>query len=59
MKKFLQKILGDKAGAAAAEYALILALVGGVIIAAMTALGGNIQTKVQGVADAISSAPNP
>lgn len=39
MKKFLQKLLGDKAGASAAEYALILAVFGGAVVLGVTALG--------------------
>ena len=32
MKNFMQKLLGDKAGASAAEYALILAVFGGAVV---------------------------
>ena len=39
MKKFLQKLLGDKAGASAAEYALILAVFGGAVVAGVSFLG--------------------
>lgn len=46
MKTLLKKLLGDKAGASAAEYALILAVVGGGIVAAMTGLGGAITGAV-------------
>ena len=53
MKKFLQKFLGDKAGASAAEYALILAVVGIGVAAAFGTLGGNIKTVVEGAADEI------
>ena len=51
MKTLLKKLLGDKAGASAAEYALILAVVGGGIVAAMGNLGGAIAETV-GEADA-------
>ena len=39
MKNFMQKLLGDKAGASAAEYALILAVFGGAVVLGVTALG--------------------
>ena len=46
MKKFMQKFLGDKAGASAAEYALILAVIGvavaGLFGALGTAIGGAV-----------------
>lgn len=44
MKKFLKKLLGDKAGASAAEYALILAVVGVGVAAAF----GNLGTAIDG-----------
>lgn len=59
MKRFLKTILGDKAGAAAAEYALILAVVGGGIILAMTNLGGAIKDKIDTTTDAIEGVKNP
>ena len=44
MKKLLQKMIGDKAGASAAEYALILAVIGVAVVLAFqnlgTAIGG-------------------
>ena len=50
MKTLLKKLLGDKAGASAAEYALILAVVGGGIVVAMGTLGTNISTTVDSAA---------
>jgi pilus assembly protein Flp/PilA len=50
MKALLKKLLGDKAGASAAEYALILAVVGGGIVLAMGTLGGNISDTVDAAA---------
>ncbi len=55
MKKLLQKLLGDKAGASAAEYALILAVVGGGIVLAMGNLGTAIGGAVQAAADDINA----
>lgn len=46
MKTLLKKLLGDKAGASAAEYALVLALVGVAVAGAFSALGGAVETKV-------------
>jgi Flp pilus assembly protein, pilin Flp len=53
MKKFVSKFMSDESGATAIEYGLIAALIAVVIIAAVTALGTNISTKFQAVADAI------
>jgi pilus assembly protein Flp/PilA len=57
MKKFLQKFLGDKAGASAAEYALILAVVGLGVVGAFTTLGERITSSVEDAADTIADAP--
>ena len=46
MKKFLQNLLGDKAGASAAEYALILAVFGGAVVIGVTALGDGFKTQM-------------
>lgn len=46
MKKFLQMILGDKRGASAAEYALILAIFGGAVVVGVTALGNAFNTTM-------------
>lgn len=46
MVKFVTSFLRDESGASAAEYALILAIVGsGIAVAAFT-LGGNISTAM-------------
>lgn len=50
MTKFLKSFLRDERGAAAAEYALILAVVGGGIAVAATLLGTNISTVINGIA---------
>jgi len=55
MKKFFQKMLGDKSGASAAEYALILALVGIAIIAGARTLGTSIDGAFDGAGDAITA----
>ena len=54
MKNFMQKLLGDKAGASAAEYALILAIFGGAVVIGVGALGTAFQgqmTKSSAVID--------
>ena len=51
--KTLFAYLKDESGASAAEYALILAIVGAGIAAAMVALGGSITTAVNNAAACI------
>lgn len=55
MKTLLKKLLGDKAGASAAEYALILAVVGGGIVAAMGGLGDAISGTVNDAATSVGN----
>lgn len=42
MIKLIKGIKGNKSGAAAAEYALIIAVMGALVVAAVTVLGGGI-----------------
>lgn len=42
MTKFIKNFLTDQSGAAAAEYVLILAVIGGGLVAGAVALGGSI-----------------
>jgi pilus assembly protein Flp/PilA len=44
MMKFFSRFRKDESGATAIEYGLIAALIAVVVVAAMTALGGQIQT---------------
>lgn len=46
--------LGDEDGASAAEYALILAIIGATIAAAMLFLGNSITTAVNNAANCIA-----
>ncbi len=46
--------LTDESGQDLAEYALLIALIAIVVIAAVTLLGGNIQTVFQNIAAALS-----
>ena len=52
MKKFL-KLLKDASGASAAEYALILAIVGAAIAVAALGLGNTIADAMNNTADLI------
>jgi len=44
MSKFFSRFLEDEAGATAIEYGLIVALIAVVIIGAVTAIGGTLNT---------------
>ncbi len=56
MVSLFNGFLRDESGAAAAEYALILAIVGAGIAAAAIALGKSISTAIGGAATLITSA---
>jgi len=53
MKNFLKSFLADESGASAAEYALILAVVGAGIVLAAGYLGTQISRAMSGAGDAI------
>ncbi|MGX7894995.1 Flp family type IVb pilin [Tsuneonella sp. HG222] len=55
MTTFLRSFVRDESGAAAAEYALILAIVGSGIAAAAFALGGSISTALGNAGEAIEA----
>lgn len=55
---YLVKILRDESGASAAEYALILAIVGAGIAAAAFALGGSISGAMSDAGNCIDSQPS-
>lgn len=55
----MRKFMKDESGQGLAEYALILALVALVVIAALTALGTNTKTKMNSVATGIAATPAP
>ena len=55
MKSFIKTFLNDESGASAAEYALILAIVGGAIVIGAVALGSSIGTAMDEAADCIES----
>ncbi|WP_082526010.1 Flp family type IVb pilin [Brevundimonas sp. Root1279] len=56
MTKFISKFVSDESGATAIEYGLIAALIAVVIIAAVTALGTNIEAAFLEVSGAIAGA---
>ncbi|SKB87989.1 Flp family type IVb pilin [Sphingopyxis flava] len=58
MKNFLKSFIADESGASAAEYALILAVVGAGIVAAAVFLGGEISSAMYGAGDAICGEGN-
>lgn len=56
MTNLLRDFFNDEAGAAAAEYALILAIVGAGIAVAAKALGTAVSTSIQGAATTVTNA---
>jgi pilus assembly protein Flp/PilA len=52
----VQTVVNRKEGATAVEYALIVAGIAVVIIVAVFALGGQLQTAFEGIGNAISGA---
>ena len=55
MRKFLAAFHSDESGAAAAEYALILAIVGAGLAAAAIVLGGDISSAISGAASVVAA----
>jgi pilus assembly protein Flp/PilA len=53
MKQLIEKFIREEDGASAVEYGLLVALIAVVIIGAVTAIGGSLNTKFQAAADAI------
>jgi pilus assembly protein Flp/PilA len=58
VKKFI-KMLKDISGASAAEYALILAIVGAALAVAAVALGGAIKGAMDNTTEVINNPPAP
>jgi pilus assembly protein Flp/PilA len=56
MKNLLAKLIGDKSGASAAEYALILAVFGVFVVAGMGALGGGFDVAMQNAVEDLEGA---
>ena len=59
MVKFLKSFATDESGASAAEYALILAVVGSAIAVAALALGGEIRDALVGAEKNVAEAQGP
>ena len=55
MTKLIKKLWNDDSGASAAEYALILAIVGSAIALAAITLGGTIATALNDASTCIST----
>ncbi len=55
MRETFKTFIKDESGASAAEYALILAIVGAGIAVAATTLGASIGTAITGAANTISA----
>ena len=55
MKTFASRFLSDESGATAIEYGLIVALIGVVIISAVTTLGSNLNNSLSAAGSAIKS----
>ena len=58
MNKFITAFLKDESGASAAEYALILAIVGVGIGAAALSLGGNVKAAISGASQDVYNCNN-
>ena len=58
MINFLKTLVRDESGASAAEYALIIAIVGVGIGAAALALGGNVQAAIGNSSDEVYKCNN-
>ena len=56
MTNFMKRFLKDESGATAIEYGLIAALIAVTIIAAVTSLGGALETKFNGMAASVAAA---
>jgi pilus assembly protein Flp/PilA len=54
MTKFFREFLRDESGASAAEYALILAIVGAGIGGAALVLGNNVDAAISGAAGKVA-----
>lgn len=58
MTTFLKTFLKDESGASAAEYALILAIVGVAVGAAALGLGANVRAAIAGAAEDVYTCNN-
>lgn len=59
MNTFVKNFIADEAGASAAEYALIIAVVGVGIGAAALVLGANVKAAIDGAATDVYNCSDP
>jgi len=57
MRNLLNRFAKDESGATAIEYGLIAALIAVVIIAALSAIGGQLKTKFEAVETGLKNEP--
>ena len=55
MMTLLKNLKGNKSGASAAEYALIVAVLGGLVVAGATAFGGGLKDAMSNNATALKA----
>jgi len=55
MRKTIQSYLSDESGAAAAEYALILTIIGTTLLVAVSTLGNDIATALSNAGKVIAA----
>lgn len=55
MRNFLKSYLSDESGAAAAEYALILTIIGTALLAAVSTLGNDIASALNAAGGVIAA----
>ncbi|MFN3370219.1 MAG: Flp family type IVb pilin [Sphingomonadaceae bacterium] len=56
MRNLINKLMGDKAGASAAEYALIIAIFGVFVVAGVTTVGGAFEGAMDNAAAEMAGA---
>jgi pilus assembly protein Flp/PilA len=55
MMKILKNLKGNKSGASAAEYALIVAVLGGFVVLGATAFGGSLEDAMSQTGQALDN----
>lgn len=55
MMKIMKALRGDKSGASAAEYALLVALIGAAIVVGARALGSSVNTQLSTVGSTVGA----
>jgi len=55
MMKILKNLKGNKSGASAAEYALIVAVLGGFVVLGATAFGGSLESAMSDTGTALTN----